>query len=55
MTILNDGYIAIMQKTDLPEMRDNDTKTREVCVDQNKFSWERMEVKCPVVQVVGIV
>ena len=29
-------YLVITQKTVLPEMRDNDTKTTKVCADGNK-------------------
>ena len=29
-------YLVIIQKTDLPEMRDNNTKTTKVCADGNK-------------------
>ena len=41
---LNGSYIAIMQKADLPERRDNDTITRMVCADG--MPWERMEAIC---------
>ena len=29
-------YLVTIQKVDLPEMRDNDTKTAKVCADGNK-------------------
>ena len=31
------GYIAIMQKANLPDTRDNDTITRKVGADGNKL------------------
>ena len=37
ITILNGGYIAIMQKSRLIEMRDNNTIASKVRVDGNKL------------------
>ena len=31
------SYVASCRKVELPEMRDNDTKTIKVCVDGNEF------------------
>ena len=35
--MLNGGYIAIIQKADLPEMKDNDMIIRNVRADRNKL------------------
>ena len=42
-------YLVIIQKINLPKMRDNDTKQQRFVQKEINIYWERMKAICPVV------